>query len=93
MVDMNFLRKCPSCGRRFGVKLLGKKLVDEQSETETEGMNITVAPHPIQGGQVSSTMNLDERITYTTDRFELSLRCSKCGHAWTERSMKVKRSG
>ncbi len=89
LANMDFLRKCPSCGRRFGVRLLGKKLVDEQSETETETMDILI-PAKRGGGPTTS---IPERITYTTDKFELSYQCSKCGHAWTEKSMKVKRSG
>ncbi len=87
-----FLDRCPSCGKRFGVRLLGKKLVDEEKETDTETMNMPVMTGT-KGVRVSNVMSMPETVTYTTDKFELSYRCSKCGHAWTEKSTKVKKSG
>lgn len=75
-----FLRSCPSCGRRFGVKFAGKTEVDDLGEKETrEQTNKFVSGLAYQTGHTGSEVNE----MADTKEFRLSYRCKYCGHQWS----------
>ncbi|MGD0319757.1 MAG: hypothetical protein ABSB56_08680 [Nitrososphaerales archaeon] len=80
-----FLRICPSCGKRFHVKLVGEKLVGVdigERTTETLGMAYRV------GGIANSSQS-----TVEDDAYRYSYKCSGCGHEWSEKSNKTHEMG
>jgi hypothetical protein len=95
-----FFRTCPSCGRRFEIRLVSKKLI---SETTTSGeeespsptaMQDQVAPMPdpiISSGSTSvyptGYVLLNEGkqpMIIDTKEFSYSYKCHHCGHMWSE---------
>jgi len=93
-----FFRHCPSCGRRFEIKLEGRNLV---GETKSTYPNVR-KPHliyPVQrggcGGPFDMTVELDEKVQVTVERkkFHYSYRCKHCGHLWTEERFEETRLG
>ena len=87
-----FFRYCPSCGRRFHIKLVGKLLteVDRQIvEKKTvvsgalslagmgRGPSVLVSPAPMVL-TVSTPMIID------VEKFNYTYKCGHCGHAWSE---------
>jgi DNA-directed RNA polymerase subunit RPC12/RpoP len=76
-----FFRRCPNCGRRFEIKLVGKKLVDSQS--------ISVSK-PVLGdyfsGGPDSYLELSETepVTIAVEKFQYAYKCKHCGHQWVE---------
>ena len=94
-----FFRYCPSCGKRFHIKLVGKKLVDDKKETEnkTESM---VTPRAGGGwfgigsvGGYGMPLVVEETVPVTVDveKFEYSYKCKHCGHVWAETKTTIER--
>ena len=82
-----FFRFCPSCGKRFHIRLVSKKLEDERVET-TE---MTQASGTYTGTSGSSQffsvpVVLEEKVPVVVDvrDFQYSYKCKHCGHVWTE---------
>ena len=82
-----FFRFCPACGKRFHIKLLGKKLEEERTEkTEVRrdtgvfrtgtGYGMFATPPVIVEEKVPLTIRLED--------FRYSYKCKHCGHVWTE---------
>jgi len=81
-----FFRICPSCGRRFHIKLVSKKLVGERTDVE-DIKQASVSPTP--GGYPMgpwSPVLVEESFPLTIDveDFEYSYKCKHCGHTWSE---------
>ncbi len=88
-----FFRHCPSCGRRFEIRLVGKKLVGEQ---ESVGKETVVEASPIGASQFESSDYLASPYTSLTSLdvtepavvdvrdFQYTYRCKHCGHVWKE---------
>lgn len=81
---IEFFRHCPGCGRRFQIKLVGKKLVAEHKvQSPDEGFTMGAAPlhryAPLEG---SGPMIFDIR------EFSYAYKCKHCGHEWSEKHVK-----
>ena len=88
----SFFRFCPSCGRRFHIRLVSKKLVDMTKETITM-KEVQMAPRaPL--GPMSTSMGtgafspviVEQDVPVEVDRetFEYQYKCKHCGHQWAE---------
>ncbi|MDG6912554.1 MAG: hypothetical protein JRN56_02790 [Nitrososphaerota archaeon] len=82
----DFFRHCPSCGKRFSIKLVDKKL-----ESEAKERVVTEVPrgHLQSGGSFGEIVPmtvLDTAVTTIVDtkEFGYSYHCKHCGHEWTE---------
>jgi hypothetical protein len=74
-----FFRHCPSCGRRFEIRLVGKKLVGERLETEER-------PLSYLSYNTSYYNEVEESVPLSVDvkEFQYAYRCKHCGHQWSE---------
>ena len=76
-----FFRHCPSCGRRFEIRLVSKKAVDlggfeENAErVEVPGYGLRVPPIPVQEN-VPTVVDVED--------FQYTYKCKHCGHEWSE---------
>ena len=85
-----FFRHCPSCGRRFEIRLLGKNLV--RTERNTYPTTRTTHPNEIFPGRFQrpgvgrSFVELEEkvRVTVKSEEFQYAYKCKHCGHQWVE---------
>jgi C4-type Zn-finger protein len=84
-VVRTFFRHCPSCGRRFEIRLENKKLLKEervttmltQEEAAARADLLMSTPPPlIVGGEVPVVVDVDS--------FQYTYRCKHCGHEWSE---------
>jgi hypothetical protein len=75
-----FFRHCPECGRRFEIRLVGKKKIEEHSEGFREKLG-------------KRMVNLNRRLLLLEEAkptiadvevFDYSYRCRHCGHQWIE---------
>ena len=94
-----FFRFCPSCGRRFHVRLVSKKLVDSKRET-FEKKEVVVGPRALyssmnaaQGTGFFSPVIVEQDVPVVVDveDFQYQYKCRHCGHEWTEN--KIEQSG
>ena len=87
-----FFRHCPACGKRFHIKLVGEKLMNERRDTEhvEQGM-----ASPIPMGYGASPMGamgsmgmvvVEENVPLVIDvkDFQYTYKCKHCGHVWAE---------
>ena len=75
-----FFLRCPSCGRRFGTKLVTKTEVDDIDEKETSKQTDRfVRGIAYQTGHTSSEVS---EMTDTKE-FRHSYKCKHCGHEWS----------
>ena len=85
----SFFRFCPSCGRRFQIKLVSKKLVSERTEA-TEMKKASVQPTglswPPSPHSTPSFVVVEENVPMTIDigEFQYTYKCKHCGHVWSE---------
>jgi DNA-directed RNA polymerase subunit RPC12/RpoP len=87
----SFFRHCPSCGRRFHIKLVSKKLVDVKRET-VEKKVVNPSAISAMGGSVFGAPStfapvlLQYSIPAEVDieDFQYQYKCSHCGHEWSE---------
>lgn len=94
-----FFRHCPSCGRRFEIRLVSKDLVSTEREdyptTRVGTSSWTHAAARAGLGNVRSTsqtiwdshVELEEKVRVTVERkgFQYAFRCKHCGHQWIEK--------
>src|SRR5271157_2654657 len=90
-----FLRKCPSCGRRFRVKLVNEGLLRDrevvehvsQDEPLRIGTGSSVGAGGIPRSRPYTPPMVHEEGTLTTDikEFEDSYKCGRCGYQWSEK--------
>ena len=74
-----FFRHCPSCGRRFEIRLVSKESVD--SETHSGEVKRTFN---IGIKQLSTLVQADVPIIVDSEDFQYTYRCKHCGHQWSE---------
>ena len=86
-----FFRFCPSCGKRFHIKLIGKKLVDSKRETSDQKRDVMTGSASQMSYEAMSyrggmPLMVEESIPVTVDveDFQYSYKCKHCGHEWTE---------
>jgi DNA-directed RNA polymerase subunit RPC12/RpoP len=73
-------RRCPNCGRRFEIRLIGKKLVGDQ---------LVRSEVPPPGPE---SVLLEENVPLVIDEqeFQYAYKCKHCGHEWYEKVEKDK---
>jgi hypothetical protein len=82
-----FFRHCPSCGRRFEIRLVSKRLVDsgdlsgDEKRVAAPGFGIGATPIAVEE-DVPSVVDVEE--------FQYAYRCKHCGHQWSEVREKVR---
>ena len=76
-----FFRHCPSCGRRFEIRLVSKKQVEtgtfeeKDERIETAGFGLRVAPVMVEQN-IPTVVDVED--------FQYSYKCKHCGHGWSE---------
>ena len=89
-----FFRHCPSCGRRFEIRLVSKQVVPTESEewktahyavAGAEWKESVVALDP-EGPVAAEVPEFQE-----TQKVRYGYRCKHCGHEWSEDAAQVKR--
>jgi uncharacterized Zn finger protein len=74
-----FFRHCPSCGRRFEVRLVKKEEVGQEDLSgavrKAAGRYINPAP---------ALMTEDAPVVVDIEEFQYTYRCKHCGHQWSE---------
>jgi transcription elongation factor Elf1 len=71
-------RHCPSCGRRFEIRIIGKKLIDEKEETKRMATSYSsVSPY-------YNELSEDVPLTVEAKEFQYTYECKHCGHRWME---------
>ncbi len=85
---MELFRKCPSCGRRFAVKLRKEELVSEEI---AESDRVVTTPAGLgrvtRGGVGMETDTAIQTTVHTSverDTIRFEYECGKCGHKWEE---------
>jgi DNA-directed RNA polymerase subunit RPC12/RpoP len=80
---MDFLRKCPQCGRRFHVKLVDKKLakVLDRRIVRAPPQTVKTPGSPLGPMRV---VGKGEPVIIDTEEFLYVYRCKHCGHEWSE---------
>jgi len=85
-----FFRHCPACGRRFHIRLVGEKLIDERRVTDqvNRATEATMAASSSfrYGGIPTPPVLVNEDVPVTIDvkDFQYTYECKHCGHVWTE---------
>jgi DNA-directed RNA polymerase subunit RPC12/RpoP len=93
----DLFRICPTCGRRFHIKLISKKLVDDRKDVE-EIKQAMISPMPMgytRGSMPTSPIIVEENIPVTIEieDFQYSYKCKHCGHEWTENHAEERKAG
>lgn len=89
---MPLLKKCPSCGKRFGVSLLRKELLDTQMESEETTSAVLVRMGSGKNAGMGNPVTSPVRVKLERNSYESHFKCSKCGHDWTEKSNTIQRA-
>jgi DNA-directed RNA polymerase subunit RPC12/RpoP len=77
-----FFRICPSCGRRFEIRLMSKKLIETRKiKQEVPRIRNYTGWPPIPGIPVGET----EPAEIDVDEFQYAYKCKHCGHEWLEK--------
>jgi DNA-directed RNA polymerase subunit RPC12/RpoP len=83
-----FFRHCPSCGRRFEIRLVGKKLVGSTSiEEKGEKRLIPIGGGPFLGAPIPMRVTVVQEEAPSiveVEDFQYRYRCKHCGHEWSE---------
>jgi predicted RNA-binding Zn-ribbon protein involved in translation (DUF1610 family) len=79
-----FFRHCPSCGRRFEVRLVRKESLGQEDlpETITKATGRYTTPGYINPAPVLLTE--DEPVVVDIEEFQYTYKCKHCGHEWSE---------
>ena len=96
---MTFFRHCPSCGRRFEIRLEGKNLTSTERDTYPTtragtGSLTRMAAHSGLGNVKGDNQLVwdshvapEQRVQVTVERkeFQYAYECKHCGHQWIEK--------
>jgi hypothetical protein len=76
-----FFRRCPKCGRRFEIRLVGKKLIDSQTLRKPMPVN-----RDFFEGFAGSFLEVGESepAIISFEDFQYSYKCKHCGHLWVD---------
>jgi len=78
-----FFRRCPSCGRRFEIRLVSKKLAGrEEVESHVEQFTPASVVAPV-------VLESNVPVLVEVDDFSYTYRCKHCGHQWSEDRFKT----
>lgn len=77
-----FFRTCPSCGRRFEIRLMSKKLIETQRIKEQ-----MPRANNYFGGWPGSYLLVGETepVMIDVEEFQYAYKCKHCGHEWLEK--------
>lgn len=80
-----FFRHCPSCGRRFEIRLVSKKSVSSEGFVDKEN-HLEVAGSSAAGRSARQGAVMEEGRSFTADveEFQYEYKCKHCGHEWSE---------
>jgi predicted RNA-binding Zn-ribbon protein involved in translation (DUF1610 family) len=84
-----FFRHCPSCGRRFEVRLVRKESLGQEDipGTMTKAAGRYINPRNVNPGNINPAPVLlteDEPAVVDIEEFKYTYKCKHCGHEWTE---------
>jgi DNA-directed RNA polymerase subunit RPC12/RpoP len=82
-----FFRRCPNCGRRFEIRLVGKKLVNAESIPESRPVNPDYFGGQVGHGRAMGAyleVSETEPTIIEVDKFQYAYKCKHCGHQWVE---------
>ncbi len=85
-----FFRHCPSCGRRFEIRLESKKLLKDQTVTtrlnasEAAVKDSLIAGPAPPAAPIPTLMGAGEPIIVDIETFQYTYKCKHCGHEWSE---------
>ena len=89
-----FFRHCPSCGRRFELRLVSRVEISDEEE------NLTAKESAIAQSERKETVQMLDPETPITlsipeiqeiKEFRYSYQCKHCGHEWSEKAVQVVR--
>ena len=84
-----FFRFCPECGRRFHIKLVSKKLVgvERESEERRQAFPVGIPANEPSAGSPVIVEETEGPMTIDIEEFQYTYRCKHCGHEWTEKHL------
>ena len=94
---VTFFRHCPSCGRRFEIRLLGRRPVELERDTVPEHEPESKEVPAVQSRVVDSLSrpayhllsHESGPLTVRQEEFLFSYRCRHCGHQWSEEKFRT----
>jgi ribosomal protein L44E len=86
-----FFRYCPQCGKRFHIKLVGKKKVGSERESVDVDRDYAVGSSTRPWPQGFAVVEEREPVTFDIEDFQYSYRCKHCGHEWAENRLVQKK--
>jgi hypothetical protein len=87
--EMEFFRFCPSCGRRFHIKLLRKQVVRMERLERRRTRSFGGSPaDPYFGVARLTVVREGEPILVDVEEFQYNYKCKHCGHEWSEKRVK-----
>lgn len=72
-----FFRFCPSCGRRFEIRLVSKKPIGSEGFTGKEEEVFVEPRFPL-------VLEQDAPVVVDIEEFQYTYKCKHCGHTWSE---------
>lgn len=80
---MEFLRRCPSCGKRFSIRAERKELIDRETDS-IRVMHDVVTMRTQRGGGIIPVGAVAEEVPVERDTIRISYQCNHCHHSWSE---------
>ena len=87
-----FFRHCPSCGRRFHIRLVSKEKIGEKEVTEYLPPGEATDPGLKFAEARETPLEGEKPIYVDVKEFAYTYQCTHCGHRWTEIRDKEKTS-
>ena len=85
------LRRCPSCGRRFTVRLQSRTLKDVQRDIERVMHDVVVVARSGRDARVIPVDVVFEDVPIEREFFDVVYECRNCRRRWTETLTKVEK--
>lgn len=73
-------RHCPNCGKRFEIRVTGKRLLDDKKETQERPLPYMPSSMNLNYAEVAENVPL----IVDTKEFQYAYKCKHCGHQWSE---------
>ncbi|MDG6901195.1 MAG: hypothetical protein JRM80_04460 [Nitrososphaerota archaeon] len=82
------LRFCPACGKRFHIKVVGRKLIEDRMEQTETKRDLGFIGSPMGYGSYGAAQPVvveeDVPLTVDVEEFQYTYKCKHCGHVWSE---------
>ena len=80
-----FFRHCPSCGRRFEIRLVSREEVNSESHVEELPASV-MGPRVVTAAPIPRAVLVQEEKPSMVDveEFQYTYKCRHCGHVWSE---------